>query len=53
MSLDEVAENALYNAIAAILDVPRPKERERILKQAIELCASILKYKIIFEENIK
>lgn len=53
MSIDDKSEQALYDAIAAVMHVPRPKERERILKRAIELSASVLGYRIIFEENVK
>lgn len=48
MSIDDQLEQSLYNAIAALYKIPRPHERERILREAVNLCAQMAGWETFF-----
>ncbi len=53
MSLDDAAEQALYNAIAAVAMIPRPKERERMCKEAIDMLGRIAGWQTLFTGSME
>lgn len=51
MSIDEHDEQKVYEAMRRIALIPRPKERERICKNVMEMCRQINSWQIIFKEQ--
>ncbi len=48
MSNDAEAEQRVYDAITAVMNIPRPKERERIFREAIKTMSALCGWETIF-----
>ncbi len=46
MSLDEQAEQQLYDAIAKVAALPRPVQKDRIFRVAVKMIFKIMKWEL-------
>jgi len=46
MSLDEQAEQQLYDAITRVWSLPRPVQKERIFRKAVKIIFELMKWEL-------